>query len=234
MTPDTTQQNVATTANDSIGLPAFKAVLWDMDGTLVNSDILHKICVQKLGEEMGKPVSDDLCARALGVSHQYCYNLLTEELGPLPMDFDTWRQKEFDLYNNSVHTIGPRENVLEIAAILHRRGIKQAIFSNNPRSIIDNTIKGFVRFLDNPQDVFSLVVSLDDVPAKPEPDGYLLAAKQLGIEPSECLVIEDSPTGVKAGMAAGCFTVYWPEPHTTKSLTVAPSIIVNDLNLLLQ
>lgn len=229
MTQDTTQQAALITTSD---LPEYQAVLWDMDGTLVNSDILHKECVQQIGDEMGKPVSDELCARALGVSHQYCYDLLTEELGKLPLDFDTWKQREFDLYLASVDIIQPRENVIEILKALNERGIQQAIFSNNPRIMIDNTIKGFKRFFENPHQIFSEIISLDDVPAKPEPDGYLLAAERLRVEPSRCLVIEDSPTGVRAGMAANCFTIYWPEPTTTKSLAVAPNLVVPNLNFL--
>lgn len=229
MTQDTTQPTAPTTNHD---LPPFKAVLWDMDGTLVNSDILHKECIQSIGRDLGKPVSDELSARALGVSHRYCYDLLTAELGDLGIEFDAWCQKEFDLYLAFSHTIQPRENVLEIVQALHDRGIKQAIFSNNPRVMIDNTISGFSRFFDNAKDIFSVIVSLDDVPAKPAPDGYLLAAKQLGVLPHECLVIEDSPTGVKAGMAAECFTIYWPDSSTTKTLAVQPNMIVKNLNFL--
>lgn len=213
-------------------LPDFKAVLWDMDGTLVNSDILHKECIQKIGVEMGKPVSDDLAARALGVSHRFCYDLLSKELGELPLDFETWKQREFDLYLTSVYQVQPRDNVIDVVRALHERGIKQGIFSNNQRVIIDYTLQGFTRFFDNPHEVFSLIVSLDEVPAKPAPDGYLLAAEKFAVSPQECLVIEDSPTGVKSGMTAGCFTIYWPDPDTVKTLDTQPSMIVKNLDFL--
>lgn len=236
MTQDTTRPIEPITATSvslsDHSLPDFKAVLWDMDGTLVNSDILHKECVQRIGEEIGKPVSDELCARALGVSHRYCYDLLTAELGELPLDFDTWKQKEFDLYLASVDIIQPRANVIEIIQALHDGGIKQAIFSNNPRIMIENTLKGFKRFFTDPESIFSEIISLDEVPAKPQPDGYILAALRLGVKPEECLVIEDSPTGVTAGMAANCFTIYWPDAETTKSLAIQPSMIVENLDFL--
>lgn len=229
MTPDTTRPNAPIINNP---LPDYRAVLWDMDGTLVNSDILHKECVQRIGIEMGKPVSDQLCAQALGVSHRYCYDLLTQELGPLPLDFETWRQREFDLYLDSVGTVTPRDNVIEIITSLHQRGIKHAIFSNNPRIIIEKTLQGFTRFFENPADIFSLVISLDEVPAKPAPDGYVLATEKLGLAPEQCLVIEDSPTGAKAGIAAGCFTIYWPDPDTAKTLDATPDMIVKNLDFL--
>lgn len=232
MTPPTAPIITDLSSFDLSSLPDFKAVLWDMDGTLVSSDILHKECIQKIGVEMDKIVSDELAARALGVSHRFCYDLLTEELGTLPLDFDTWKQREFDLYLTSVHLVQPRDNVLDVVRSLYDRGIKQGIFSNNQRVLIDYTLQGFTRFFDKPHDIFSLIVSLDDVPAKPAPDGYLLAAERLGVAPQECLVIEDSPTGVKSGMAAGCFTIYWPDPNTVKTLSVQPNMIVENLDFL--
>lgn len=213
-------------------LPNFKAVLWDMDGTLVHSDPVHAKCAQQVGDEMHMPVSDELVWRALGVSHRYAYDLLTKELGPMPLSFEEWVARESELYIASVAAVEPRDNVVDVIHSLNKRGIKQAIFSNNPRLFIDATTKGFLRFFDNPSEIFSHVISLDDVPAKPAPDGYLLAAERLGVQPSECLVIEDSPTGAAAGIAAGCFTIYWPGLHN-KPMTAQPSMIADNLNFLL-
>lgn len=213
-------------------LPDFKAVLWDMDGTLVHSDPVHAQCVQRIGAEINMPVSDELVWRALGVSHRYAYDLLTAELGAMPLSFEEWVARESELYIESVAAVEPRGNVVEVLRALNARGVKQAIFSNNPRPFIDATTKGLLRFFDNPDDIFSHVLSLDDVPAKPSPDGYLLAAKLLGVSPAECLVIEDSPTGSAAGIAAGCFTIYWPGPHD-KPLKAQPDMVVGDLDFLL-
>lgn len=213
-------------------LPEFKAVLWDMDGTLVHSDPVHSKCVQIIGDEMGMPTSQELAWSALGVSHRFAYDTLTTALGQMPLSFEQWVDRESELYIKHVAEIQPRENVVDIIRALNKRGIKQAIFSNNPRLFIDATTKGFLRFFDNPDDIFLTVISLDDVPAKPDPTGYLLAAEQLGVKPEECLVMEDSPTGSAAGVAAGCFTIYWPGPHD-KLLKVQPDMIVDNLDFLL-
>jgi HAD superfamily hydrolase (TIGR01509 family) len=213
-------------------LPNFKAVLWDMDGTLVNSDLLHARCIKQIGQEYGQNVTDDICSRALGVSHRHCYDLLTRELGPMPIGFEEWMTKELDLYASLLGEIETRSNVIDVIRSLHQRSVKQAIFSNNPGNTITSTIKCFERFFDNPSDIFSLIISLDDVPAKPAPDGYLLAAQRLGLKPEECIIIEDSPTGVKAGKAAGIFTIYWPE-NMSKKLDVQPDLTVENLNFLI-
>lgn len=213
-------------------LPDFKAVLWDMDGTLVHSDPVHAKCLRLIGDEIGMPVSEELAWSALGVSHRFAYDTLTKALGQMPLSFEQWVARESELYIESVAAVEPRENVVDVIRALNKRGIKQAIFSNNPRLFIDATTKGFLRFFDNPDEIFSAVISLDDVAAKPSPDGYLLACERLGVTPAEALVMEDSPTGSAAGIAAGCFTIYWPGPHN-KPLPVAPGMIVDNLDFLL-
>lgn len=230
--PQNTIQATAKTIVSPSDLPDYKAVLWDMDGTLVHSDPVHAICVSQIGDEMGLPTSNELAWSVLGVSHQYAYDQLTKHFGALPLTFEQWVARESELYIEKVAQIDPRENVVDVIRAINKRGIKQAIFSNNPRQFIDATTKGFLRFFDNPDDIFLTVISLDDVPAKPDPTGYLLAAERLGVKPEECLVMEDSPTGSAAGVAAGCFTIYWPGPHD-KPLKVQPSLIVGNLDFLL-
>jgi HAD superfamily hydrolase (TIGR01509 family) len=214
-------------------IPDFKAVLWDMDGTLVHSDKLHARCIKQIGVKYGQIITDDLCEKALGVSHRHCYDLLTSELGPMPIVFEDWMTKELELYNSLLGEIEVREKIVETLDALHKRGIKQAIFSNNPGNTIERTMKCFERYFEDPQKLFLTVISLNDVPAKPAPDGYLLACERLGVKPEESLVIEDSPTGASAGMAAGCFTIYWPAPESKKQLTIQPNMIVDNLDFLL-
>ena len=215
-----------------LALPEYKAVLWDMDGTLVHSDPVHAICVCQIGDEMGLLTSSDLAWSVLGVSHRHAYDELAKHFSALPLSFEEWVARESELYIEKVAMIDARENVVDVIRAINKRGIKQAIFSNNPRQFIDATTKGFLRFFDNPDEIFETVISLDDVPAKPDPTGYLLAAERLGVKPEECLVVEDSPTGSAAGVAAGCITIYWPGPHN-KPLKIQPNMIVKDLSFLL-
>jgi HAD superfamily hydrolase (TIGR01509 family) len=214
-------------------LPQYKAVLWDMDGTLVHSDPVHAICVSQIGDEMGLAISDELAWSVLGVSHRHAYDELAKHFGSLPWTFEQLVAREAELYIEKVAQINARENIVDVIKALRSRGIRQAIFSNNPRLFIDATTKGLLRFFDEPETVFETVISLDDVPAKPDPTGYLLACERLGLKPEECLVIEDSPTGAAAGVAAGCFTIYWPGPHSNKPLKSEPDLIVDDLDFLL-
>lgn len=214
-------------------LPAFKAVLWDMDGTLVLSEPVHEHCIRTIGDEIGQPVSRELCLRAQGISHRHAYETISKELGPIPLMFEDWVKRGSELYLDFVAEIEPRENVINIIRALHDRGIKQAIFSNNPRSFIDATVKSFGRFFSDPQMIFENIVSLDDVPPKPSPDGYQLVMQKLGLTPVECLIVEDSPTGVTAGVSSGGFTIYWPDKNEKRPLQTKPNITVENLDFLL-
>jgi HAD superfamily hydrolase (TIGR01509 family) len=200
-----------------------------MDGTLVDSEPLHKKSIQVIGNEIGLPVSDDLANRAIGVGHRHCFDMIEKELGEMPISFDIWFERVVAAYLKLTSEITPRHSAVEIVKALHAKGIRQAIFSNSPRNIVEANATGFLRFFDHPKDIFAQVISLDDVSRpKPEPDGYILAAERLGIFPDQCLVIEDSPTGVNAGKAAGCFTIYWPE-FQNRPLQLQPDMVTDNL-----
>ncbi len=213
-------------------LPDFQAVLWDMDGTLVDSEPLHDYSIRWVGDQLGYPVSQDIVDEALGVGHLHCFTIIQSYLN-MPIEFPVWMAMVEKTYLESTANILPRANTVEIVKSLHARGIKQAVFSNSPRKIVDANVKGFLRFFDNPDGIFSTVLSIDDVKQrKPFPEGYLLAAKNLNVSPQQCLVIEDSPTGSKAGIAAGMFTIYWPENPNTP-IDAKPNMHVRNLDFLL-
>lgn len=217
-------------------LPEFRAVLWDVDGTLVDSEKLHIASVQVVGVEIGYPVSNELLTRSVGVSHLHCFKSLQEHLN-MPINFDAWRARVEEAYMNLAAKIMPRENVVDIVKSLHARGIPQGVFSNSPGKIVRANIHGFLRFFDKPDGVFSHILSIDDVAnGKPDPEGYFILAQKLGLATEQCLVVEDSATGTRAGVAAGCFTIFWPQAEFAAhhaDMPVKPNIQTADLGALL-
>jgi HAD superfamily hydrolase (TIGR01509 family) len=212
-------------------LPDFKAVLWDVDGTLVDSEPLHFASVQVVGVEIDCPVPNELLMRSVGVSHLHCFKSLQSHLN-MPISFDTWKMRVENAYLDLAAKILPRENVVDIVRTLHARGIPQGVFSNSPGKIVRANITGFLRFFDNPCSIFSHVVSIDDVSnGKPDPEGYFVLAQKMGLGTDQCLVIEDSPTGLRAGIAAGCSTIFWPQMDHG-DLLVKPHVTTRDLGAL--
>ena len=111
----------------------------------------------------------------------------------------------------------PRPGASELLAFLHARGIPCAIASSSPMAIIDATV-------DAQQwgSYFQTHVSGDDVPnGKPAPDIYLEAAKRLGVDPANCLTLEDSPNGARAAIAAGMICYAIPDPSHSTTATFA-------------
>ncbi len=214
-------------------LPSFSAVLWDMDGTLCATEPLHMQAIVHVGERIGCPVPEEVFHEALGVGHAHCHRVLTQRLG-MNIPFAEWLQMTIDAYIEMAAQIKPRENSMQIVEALHARGIPQAVISNSPRAIVEANVKGFLRFFAHPEKIFSTIISVDDLTkGKPDPQGYLLAAQRLNTPIEQCLVVEDSPTGVDAGVAAGAFTLFWPEYATVDDLRSQPHLVIDGLDLLI-
>ena len=95
--------------------------------------------------------------------------------------------------------------VLDLLSAAHRAGIPQALVSSSYRLLVDAALAGV------PGHPFTVAVAGDEVMhGKPDPESYLLAASRLGVNPRQCIVLEDTPTGARAGAAAGATVVYCP------------------------
>ncbi len=91
-------------------------------------------------------------------------------------------------------------------------GLRTGVASSSPRSWVEPHLERL-----GLRPLFDTVCTRDDVTtAKPAPDLYLLAADRMGVEPQRCVAVEDSVTGVRAAMAAGCVTVHVPNPVTAR------------------
>jgi len=94
---------------------------------------------------------------------------------------------------------------LELVQELKQKNIPTALVSASPRVLVDAVLRSI------PEQTFMFSLSADDVKnPKPDPEAYLKAARQLGIEIENCLILEDSPTGVKAATASGAFVIAVP------------------------
>ena len=100
-----------------------------------------------------------------------------------------------------------KKGLKELLATLEEMGLPRIVASSSPRSMIEMNLK-----TSDTAKYFDKVVSGTEVAhSKPAPDTFLLAAEKLGLAPADCLVLEDSFNGVRAGRAAGCVTVMVPD-----------------------
>jgi HAD superfamily hydrolase (TIGR01509 family) len=95
--------------------------------------------------------------------------------------------------------IVPRPGAVELLDRLHRQAIPVALVSASPRTVVDTVLRSL-----GPER-FAVSITADDTErTKPAPDPYLAAARTLGVPPSACVAVEDTPTGVASAEAAGC------------------------------
>jgi HAD superfamily hydrolase (TIGR01509 family) len=184
---------------------AIRAVLWDIDGTLLDSEPWHLDATVAVCAGLGYDLTAEEHTTFLGTAYSDFYAALHARR-PMPVPFDDWVEAITDRYLARIAEVNPRAGAFALVEAFAARGLRQAAVSNSGRRVVDANIKatGLAHF--------AFAVSREDVAAgKPAPDSYLLAARRLGVEPAACAVIEDSPTGARAAKSAGMLTIAWPQ-----------------------
>lgn len=211
------------------------AVLWDMDGTLVDTEPYwfereHEL-VNELGngrwndEHSHAVVGFDLRESARYIRHHGGIDLPIDDLVNLLLDGVIARVNERIPWRP-----GARELLAEIVAA----GIPTALVTMSWKRFADAVVRSL------PAGTFTTIVTGDDVAnGKPHPEPYLIAAATLGVEPSRCIAIEDSPTGIRSAVAAGCRVVVVPNMLAIADdighhrLTTLQGITIDDLHVFL-
>jgi beta-phosphoglucomutase len=179
-------------------------VLWDLDGTLIDSAAHHWVAWRDTLAAEGRPVQPGDFADTFGKRNDE----LLRQLFGRELDAD-WIERVSDTKERAYRLL-VREQGLEAApgafdwlARLHEGGWKQALASSAPRPNIDAVFEALAlgRFLD-------AVVSADEVGrGKPDPAIFLEAARQIGLAPARCVVVEDAPAGLEAARRAGMASI---------------------------
>jgi HAD superfamily hydrolase (TIGR01509 family) len=184
------------------------AVIFDLDGVLIDSEPLWNAAREALVRESGGRWRDDASRAMMGMSSPEWSGYLRDELG-VPMDAqaisrDVVRRME-DAYHDGLPLLpGAGEAVRALAA---RWPLGLASSAN--REVIDLVLK-----IADFGDAFRVAVSSEEVPrGKPAPDVYLETARRLGVEPARCAAIEDSSNGLRAAAAAEMAVIAVPNPH---------------------
>jgi beta-phosphoglucomutase-like phosphatase (HAD superfamily) len=190
-----------------------EAVLWDIDGTLLDSEPHHFNSLVVVCAAHGQTLAKSEYDRLLGRSMAEVYAMLNAAQ-PLPLDLPQLAAACSDYYVANVADVPARTGALEKVAELAERGIPQACVSNSGRRVVEANFGAIVNTIAMPE-ALRFALSRDDVThGKPHPEPYLRAAERLGVHPSACLVVEDSPIGARSGKAAGMVTIAWPQ-HAT-------------------
>jgi HAD superfamily hydrolase (TIGR01509 family) len=180
----------------------FRAVAWDIDGTLIDSEPLHQRALIESGAAFGVDLSDLPEEAFRGVHARDIWTALKPRF-PKSANRKTWIAAIDRFYVDRASTLSPIPGALEAVCALAAKGVAQACVSNSGRAIVDANIKAL-----GVGKIIAFSLSLDDVSSgKPDPEPYREAARRLGAEPQATVAVEDSGAGARSARAAGLFVV---------------------------
>jgi HAD superfamily hydrolase (TIGR01509 family) len=184
-----------------------QAVLWDMDGTLVDSEPVWARVQIDLLTSLGATWTVEDSMRLVGSD---LADAVQVWMGALPEGVISAEELADRMFGEVVRSLKDdvvlRPGALELLQALRAAGVPCALVSASYRVMIDAVLSHLG------PDLFDVVVAGDEVRnGKPHPEPYLTAAQELDVDPADCVVIEDSPGGTASGTAAGAFVVAVPQ-----------------------
>lgn len=199
-----------------------RAVFWDIDGTMVMSETIHEAKTHHIAAKHGITVTQEMRDEFYGTTDQSVHKNL-QDMGAA-CTLDEYLETSIRYYHDNLDVIVLRDGFMEAFTYFENNGVVQGAVSNGIKAFVDLNIKRA-----GIRDRLNVVIDVDYILArglnpKPAGDPYLEALRQVNemggtdIKPSECLVVEDSPAGVRAGKDAGMQTIYWTlYPGKTKT-----------------
>ena len=192
-----------------------KAVIFDLDGVITDTSEYHYQAWKRLADEEGIPFNRDDNDKLRGVSRSECLKILLNGKRVSAEQFQEMMDRKNEYYVELLRQM-TSENILsgaeEIVLELKKRGIKTAIasVSKNTRTVLKGT--GIENLFDIVVDGYSVKNT------KPAPDIFLYAAKELGVKPEDCAVVEDAEAGIDAALAGNMLSIgIGPEERVGKA-----------------
>ena len=206
-------------------MSASRAVLWDMDGTLIDSEEFHWIAWRNTPALEGITITREQFLSSFG---QRDDSIIPRWLGTAatPERIKRIADAKEELYRHLIRRdgISPLPGVAHWVHWLHQQGWLQAVASAAPRANIDVVLEAL-----SATRLFQAIVSAEDVHrGKPDPEVYLTAAARVGVSPDRCIVVEDAVAGVQGARSAGMRSI--GVSHDGKQLPA--DVVVRSLDLL--
>ena len=185
-----------------------KAVIFDVDGTLLDTERIYMQAWKEAAAEQGYVMPDELLRKTRAVDAKVAAQIFEEEIGN-GFSYQKTRPIRVRIAEEIIERESPilKPGVLELLSFLREKGIRLSVASSTKTKTTKEHLQ-----INGIADWFEVIVGGDMITkGKPNPDIFLKAAELLGEAPENCIVVEDSPAGIRAGSAAGMKTVLVPD-----------------------
>ena len=189
-----------------------KAVLFDMDGLMVDTESLSTEAFINSAKAQGYNMTKEETLKVLGFTKANIYQFWIDYFQGTNVDGKKLVDDHYEYIENVLYTVGPKKMpyVEELLKYLRENNYKIAVASSSDTADIKNNLEKtkLEKYIDE------IASGAEVENGKPAPDVFLLAAKRLGVDPKDCLILEDSKAGIKAGKASGAMVFMVPDMFT--------------------
>lgn len=189
-------------------MKTIKAVIFDMDGVLIDTEKHYYETWQQAAQEAGFAFTGEHALMLRSCDAKVAEKMMQEIFGT-EFDYYAIRERRRELVKERLeqHGLEKKPGIEDILLYLKEKGIKRAVATATPIELTRQHLTNIGVY-----DLFDEVVSAKQVAhGKPAPDVYLYACEQIGENPQDCIAVEDSPNGIRSAYAAGCIPVMIPD-----------------------
>ena len=204
----------------------FSAILFDLDGTLANTDPLHFSIWKEMLAEFGLQIDRAFYQQQISgrVNEEILQNILPQLSIQEGLQFAEKKEKR---YRESAPTLSPTPGLDKLLQWIQENKLQQAVVTNAPRNTAVHTLK----VLELTSTFPTVILAEDAPPGKPDPAPYQLALTRLGVDSNNAIAFEDSTTGIQSAVAAGIYTIGITSTHSSEILLEAgASMAIADFN----
>ncbi len=190
--------------------PEIQAVVFDMDGLMLNTEDVFDVAGRRLLERRGLEMTDVIRHSMLGRRPLDAFNALIAHTGITDRIEDLMHETKELFEEIAEHSLATMPGLHEVLQLVEAKNLPLAVATSSPRAYMTPLLERF-ELLHR----FHFTLTAEDVThGKPHPEIYQLAASRLNVLPAQMLVLEDSETGTRAAHAAGAYIVSVPNRHT--------------------
>lgn len=205
-----------------------KAVLFDMDGVIAETEHVHVEAEKQTLLKYGVQITEDELHRYTGTTAKQMFMELIAKY-KLDTTFEKiFNEKEEIIFKLLEMDTQPVKGVIELLCKLKEKHLKLAVASSSHRRLVQYVLRKLAI-----TELFDSIISAEDVArGKPDPEIFLMSAKRLKVSPAECLVVEDAKLGVEAAKEAGMKCLGYRNPHSGNQDLSRADIVTDDFTSL--